>query len=109
MGKSAKYREKSCKYSECGKTHRNQGVYCSNSCRNRDRKHSKETKEKISIAIRNERLTNPNENIMYALTNNMKRQRNPNHQPEDDLLIGDYSAGDLQSNYSEGGDIWSPC
>ena len=81
LGKTAKYREKPCKYVECGKTHRNQGVYCSNSCRNRDRtgKYSDETRKKMSESIRKARIENPNENIMYALMNNMKRQRNPLH------------------------------
>lgn len=111
MGKTAKYREKPCKFSECGKIHRNQGVYCSNSCRNKDRKgnYTEEWKENISVSVRKARLENPNENIMYALMNNMKRQRNPNHEPEDDLLIGDYTVGDTENQYQEGGDIWSPC
>ena len=111
MGKTAKYREKNCKYEQCNKIHRNQGVYCSNSCRNRDRvgKYSDETLKKMSESIRKVRLENPNENIMYALTNNMKRQRNPNHMPEDDLLIGEISDSDGVYGVVEGGDVWSPC
>jgi hypothetical protein len=46
---------------------------------------------------------------MYALLNNLKRQKNPTHQPEDDLLIGDYSSGDIEQYYQEDGDVWSPC
>ena len=111
MGKTARYREKPCKYSECGNTHRNQGVYCSNSCRNKDRKgkYTEEWKENIGASMKKLRLENPDENIMYALLNNLKRQKNPTHQPEDDLFIGDYSSGDNEQYYQEDGDVWSPC
>ena len=88
MGKTARYREKPCKH--CGQTHRNQGVYCSGRCRNQARTGQlpEEWREAISNGVRKHRLANPNENIMYALLNNLKKQKNPHHDPEAELIIG---------------------
>lgn len=62
----------------------------------------------MSQSIRKARLDNPNENILYALDCNIKKQKNPNHQPEDDLLIGwttQNSPRDLEYERI-GDDIW---
>ena len=101
-----KYRVKDCKL--CGIKHRKRGPYCSKPCSNMDRQHSKETKAKIAESVRKFRIEQPNENIQYAMWCNMRKQRNPDHDPETDMLIGDYSIGIEQDYLEEGGDIWSP-
>lgn len=45
------YRLKKCKYEGCLKEHRQRGPYCSQACANRDRKHTDETKKKLSKSM----------------------------------------------------------
>lgn len=45
------YRLKTCKYEGCRKEHRQRGPYCSQACANRDRKHTDETKKKLSKSM----------------------------------------------------------
>lgn len=45
------YRLKNCKYEGCQKEHRQRGPYCSQACANRDRKHTDETKKKLSKSM----------------------------------------------------------
>lgn len=45
------YRLKNCKYEGCLKEHRQRGPYCSQACANRDRKHTDETKKKLSKSM----------------------------------------------------------
>jgi hypothetical protein len=107
----ARYREKPCGY--CGKPHRNRFVYCSNSCRSKDRVNRRDEPwypvmtEAISEGLKEKLRREQNENTMYALLNNLKKQKNPHHDPEVQFIIG-YNIMDIQTAPGDtmGGDVW---
>jgi hypothetical protein len=63
--------------------------------------------EAISEGLKEKLRREQNENTMYALLNNLKKQKNPHHDPEVQFIIG-YNIMDIQTAPGDtmGGDVW---